>query len=107
MVRNVMALVVVGVLSAQLSMTAGRAQEGAQQPEESTIAGCLQAGSNEGEFVLVNDEKTTDQVQAAEGVEVAPHLNHRVELTGTVEKTESSLIIKAKALKMVSTSCSQ
>ena len=107
MVRNVMALVVVGVLSAQLSMTAGRAQEGAQQPEESTIAGCLQAGSNEGEFVLVNDEKTTYQVQAAEGVEVAPHLNHRVELTGTVEKTESSLIIKAKALKMVSTSCSQ
>ena len=107
MVRNVMALVVVGVLSAQLSMTAGRAQEGAQQPEESTIAGCLQAGSKEGEFVLVNDEKTTYQVQAAEGVEVAPHVNHRVELTGTVEKTESSLIIKAKALTMVSTSCSQ
>ena len=107
MVRHVMALVVVGVFSAQLSMTAGRAQEGAQLPEASTIAGCLQTGSNEGEFVLVNDEKTTYQVQAAEGVEVAPHVNHRVELTGTVEKTESSLIIKAKALKMVSTSCSQ
>ena len=106
MVRNLMAFVVVGVFSAQVSMTSGAAQEGAQQPEESTIAGCLQAGLNEGEFVLVNDEKTTYQVQA-EGVEVAPHVNHRVELTGTVEKTESSLIIKAKALKMVSTSCSQ
>ena len=33
MIRNVMTLVVVGVFSAQLSMTAGRAQEGAQQPE--------------------------------------------------------------------------
>ena len=107
MVRNVMALVVVGVFSAQLSMTAGSAQEGAQQPEESTIAGCLQTGPNEGEFVLVTDEKTAYQVQPAEGVEVAPHVNHRVELTGTVEKTESSLIIKAKTLKMVSTSCSQ
>ena len=107
MVRNLMALVIVGVFSAQISMNSAAAQEGAQQPEESTIAGCLQAGSNEGEFVLVNDEKTTYQVQAAEGVEVAPHVNHRVELTGTVEKTESSLIIKAKALKMVSTSCSQ
>jgi hypothetical protein len=107
MVRNLIALVVVGVFSAQVSMTSGAAQEGAQQPEESTIAGCLQAGSNEGEFVLVNDEKTTYQVHAAEGVEVAPHVNHRVELTGTVERTETSLIIKAKALKMVSTSCSQ
>ena len=58
-------------------------------------------------LLLVNDEKTTYQVQAGEGVEVAPHVDHRVELTGTVEKTESSLIIKAKALKMVSTSCSQ
>ena len=57
--------------------------------------------------MLVNDEKATFQVQAAAGVEVAPHINHRVELTGTVEKTESSLIIKAKTLKMVSTSCSQ
>jgi hypothetical protein len=107
MVRNLMALVIVGVFSAQVSMNSAAAQEGAQQPEESTIAGCLQAGSNEGEFVLVNDEKTTYQVQAAEGVAVAPHVNHRVELTGTVEKTESSLIIKAKAMKMVSTSCSQ
>jgi hypothetical protein len=107
MVRNLMAIVVVGVISAQISMAAGTAQEGAQQPEESTVAGCLQAGSNEGEFVLVNDEKATYQVQAAEGVEVAPHVNHRVELTGIVEKTESSLIMKAKALKMVSTSCSQ
>ena len=56
-------------------------------------------------FVLVNDEKTTYQVHAAEGVEIAPHANHRVELTGTVEKTESTLIFKAKALKMLSTSC--
>jgi hypothetical protein len=107
MVRNLMALVMVGVFSSQISMNSAVAQEGAQQPEESTIAGCLQTGSKEGEFVLVNDEKTTYQVQAAEGVDVAPHVNHRVELTGTVEKTESSVIIKAKALKMVSTSCSQ
>ena len=107
MVRHLMALAVFGVFSSQISMNSAVAQEAAQQPEDSTIAGCLEAGSNEGEFVLVNDEKTTYQVQAAEGVEVAPHVNHRVELTGTVEKTESSVIIKAKALKMVSTSCSQ
>lgn len=107
MFRNLMALVIVAACIAPVSMGAGEAQEGAQEPKETTIAGCLQAGSNEGEFVLVNDEKTTYQVQAADGVEVAPHVNHRVELTGTVEMTESSLIIKATALKMVSTACSQ
>jgi hypothetical protein len=107
MVRNLIALVMVGMFSAQISITAGAAQDGAQQSEESTIAGCLQAGSNDGEFVLVNDDKAIYQVHAAEGVEVRPHVSHRVEITGTVEKTESSLVIKAKALKMVSTSCSQ
>ena len=65
MVRNLMALVVVGVFSVQISMTTGTAQESAQQSEESTISGCLQAGSNEGEFVLVNDEKTTYQATAS------------------------------------------
>ena len=36
-----MAFVAVAVFSAQVSMTSGAAQEGAQQPEESMIAGCL------------------------------------------------------------------
>jgi hypothetical protein len=57
MARDLMALVIVGVFSAHISMNSAAAQEAAQQPEESTIAGCLQAGSNEGEFVLVNDER--------------------------------------------------
>jgi hypothetical protein len=105
MVRHMMLLMASGMIVGQMALRAGVGQEGAQQPEE-TVVGCLQAGTNTGEFVLVNDEKATYQVQAAEGVEIAPHVNHRVELTGTVEKTESSLIFKAKALKMVSTSCS-
>jgi hypothetical protein len=107
MVRSLIVFAIVAMFSTHISLAARSAQDGAQQPEETTVAGCLQAGSKEGEFVLVNDEKTTYQVQAAEDLEVAPHVNHRVELTGTVEKTESSLVMKAKALKMVSTSCSQ
>ena len=103
--RNFMVFVVSAMLVGAGALSGERAQEGAQQPEGTTVVGCLQAGANAGEFVLVNDEKTTYQVHAAEGVEVAPHLNHRVELSGTIEKTESSLIFKAKALKMVSTSC--
>jgi len=79
--------------------------QAAAQAEELTIAGCLQTGVNEGEFVLVADDKQTYQVQAAENVELAPHANHRVELTGTVEKSETSFILKAAALKMVASSC--
>lgn len=107
MVRNLMALVIAGVFSAQISVAAGGAQDGAQPPQETTIEGCLQGTANEGEFILVDDEKSTYQVQAAEGVELAPHVNHRVALTGTVEKTDASLVIKAKGLKMMSASCSQ
>jgi hypothetical protein len=105
MVRHIMVLVVSAMVVGQVALRAIPAQEGAQQPEETTVVGCLQAGANTGEFVLVNDEKTTYQVHAAEGVEIAPHVNHRVELTGTIEKTESSTIFRAKVLKMVSTSC--
>ena len=68
----------------------------AGQSEDVTVGGCLQAGAKEGEFVLVVDDKITYQIQPAEGVELAPHANHRVELTGTVEKTETSSILKAK-----------
>jgi hypothetical protein len=77
----------------------------AAQAEETTIAGCLQKGANEGEFMLVGDDKQTYQVQAAESVELPPHANHRVELTGTVEKSETSPILKASTLKMVADSC--
>src|SRR5688500_18521558 len=98
MVRYIIALAVSAMFLDQIALHAIPAQEAAQQPE-TTVTGCLQAGANTGEFVLVNDEKTTYQVNAAEGVEVTPHVNHRVELMGTIEKTESSMIFKTKALK--------
>ena len=74
------------------------------QPKETTVTGCLEQGASADHFVLV-EENTTYQVQAAEGIDLAPHLNHRVELTGTVEMTESSLVFNARGLKMVATSC--
>jgi hypothetical protein len=106
MVRHMLLLVASGMIVGQIAVRAGLEQESAQQSDETTVVGCLQAGANTGEFVLVNDEKVTYQVQPGEGVEIAPHVDHRVELTGTIEKTESSMIFKAKALKMVSASCS-
>jgi hypothetical protein len=98
-------LLAVGIFIGQLGLNADLRQDAALQAEETTVAGCLQAGANSGEFVLVQDEKTTYHVQAAEGVEIAAHLSHRVELTGTIEKKESNTIFNAKAVKMLSESC--
>lgn len=55
--------------------------------------------------MLVADDKQTYHVQAAENVELAPHANHRVEITGTIEKGENNNVPNATALKMVESSC--
>ena len=86
------------------------ATPGAQAPaadaaQETTVAGCLQTVADEGGFVLVTDDKQTYHIQATEGVELAPHANHRVELTGSVEKSETNTVLKVTALKMVASSC--
>ena len=107
MVHRIVILLVAAAFIGHVAVRASSLQEGAPQPEDTTVVGCLQTGAEAGEFVLMNDEKATYQVHAAEGVDVTPHVNHRVELTGTIEKTESSTIFKAKALTMVSTSCAE
>lgn len=77
-----------------------RAQESSQ---EVSVTGCLQRAGEE--FVLVVSESQRHQVQAAPSVELAAHVDHRVELTGTVEKAENATILKATALKMIANSC--
>ena len=82
--------------------------EGGTQSETTTVAGCLKAGTDAGQFVLVLGDGKQYQVQAAEGaegVDLAAHENHRVELTGTLDKNATDPVLKATALKMVATSC--
>jgi hypothetical protein len=77
----------------------------ANQAQEATVTGCLQAGVNTGDFVLVTDDKDKYEVQATEGIELAPHANQRVELTGMLEKTDARSVLRATALKMIASSC--
>ena len=104
MLRNIVARLIIAAVFVSVVLV-DRTVTAARQLDDSTAAGCLQAGAAEGEFVLVVDDKLTYQIQPAEGLDLAPHANHRVELTGTIEKTETSAILKAKSLKMVATSC--
>lgn len=99
------ALVGLATLALPSNATVGAQSQAPDQVEETTVAGCLQTVADAGGFVLVAEDKQTYQIQAAESVELAPHANHRVELTGTVEKTETSTVLKATALKMVASSC--
>ena len=105
MVRHLaVAAFAVAALTQQVGVHPQSPQSGAQA-EQTTVIGCLRAGANDGEFVLLNDEQVTYEVQAAAELDLASHLNHRIELTGTVEKTDAGIILKASALKMVATSC--
>jgi hypothetical protein len=105
MVRHLaVAAFAVAALIQHVGVHAQSPQAGAQA-EQTTIIGCLRAGANDSEFVLVNDEQVTYQVQTTNELDLASHLNHRIELTGTVEKTDTATIFKASALKMVATSC--
>lgn len=101
------------VLSSGLLAAAAMRQEQAPPaesqtpPETTTIAGCLKAGESEGTLLLTTDDKQTYQVQAAEDLAAGSHVNHRVELSGTEERNDSSLVLKATSLKMLAASCEQ
>lgn len=69
-----------------------------------TIEGCLRAGSAEGEFI-VSTAAERHTVVAGQGVDLAAHLNHRVQLTGAIEKAASGPVFRATALKMIATAC--
>jgi hypothetical protein len=77
----------------------------AQDNEPTSATGCLQAGAAAGRYVLVLDDRVKYQVEAAEDVKLADHENHRVELTGALDKSAAEPVIKTTALKMVVASC--
>jgi hypothetical protein len=100
---SMLVLLSVIALGARSFQPAGQAEVG--KSEQTTIAGCVQMDAERNQFVLLADDKATYHIQAAEGVDVASHANHRVELTGTVEKNEQSNVLKVTALKMVASTC--
>ena len=96
---------------AALALTVGVAVAGQQPPEGSpqtestTLTGYLKAGTTSGQFVLVVEDGKQYLVQAAEGVELAPHENHRIEVTGTLDKSATDPVLNVTSLKMVAASC--
>lgn len=99
-----------GALAVTLGLGSAVAQQGPAPPtadyvsQETTIEGCLRAGSASGEFI-VSTASERHTVVAAQGIDLGAHADHRVQLTGAVEKGQSGQVFRATAVKMIATSC--
>lgn len=71
--------------------------------QSTTLEGCLKKGMADGEFAL-SAAGTDYVVVPSDGVNLAAHVNHQIQVTGAVEK--GGRIFKASAVKMVATTCS-
>lgn len=89
-------------LTAAVSLASVGVIARAQDP---SVVGCLKSGAEATAFVLETDDQISYRVEAGDGVELSPHVNQRVEVTGSIDKTESDATLKATAIKMVAASC--
>src|ERR1700692_4496009 len=76
-------------------------------PAEHSMTGCLAKGDDPGTFKLTDLEKGPKEVVIAETTaNLAPHLGHKVEITGVaVPGKDKTHTMKARAVKMISVTC--
>src|SRR5882762_6475494 len=76
-------------------------------PKEHSMTGCLAKGDDAGTFKLTDLEKGPKEVVIAETTaNLAPHLGHKVEITGVaVTGKDKTHTMKVTAVKMISSKC--
>jgi hypothetical protein len=76
-------------------------------PAEHSMTGCLAKGDDAGTFKLTNLDKGPKEVVIAESsANLAPHLGHKVEITGVaVPGKDKAHTMKVTAVKMISATC--
>jgi hypothetical protein len=96
--------IIMGLLFACVFSVGGHAQG---TPKEHSMTGCLASGDDAGTFKLTNLEKGPKEVVIAQTTaDLAPHLGHKVEITGvTVPGKDKIHTMKVTAVKMISTTC--
>src|SRR5262245_13467831 len=90
----------------------------AEAPQEHTMTGCLQKGSEANTYVAANTaEKGPKPIGIVESqANLAPHVGHKIDITGTAVPTKEAEsakpmppkadhYMKLSAIKMVSTTC--
>jgi hypothetical protein len=74
-------------------------------PQEHSMTGCLEKGATAGTFRLTNVEKVKTVDIAASKADLAPHLGHKIEITGTALPGKETHTMNVSAMKMVSPTC--
>jgi hypothetical protein len=100
------ALIVPLIIAASvLAFETGAEAQGA--PAEHSMTGCLAKGDDAGTFKLTNLDKGPKEVVIAESsANLAPHLGHKVEITGVaVPGKDKAHTMKVTAVKMISATC--
>ena len=76
----------------------------AQAAQSPAVEGRLARGAKDCEYAIPAGQQRYAVVAGA-GVDLSAHLNHKVQLTGTVEGSGASNVLRASAVKMIATSC--
>jgi len=125
--RWLLGLIIAIAIAAPASAGA-KGQKKARAGGTHSMTGCLQKGTEGNTYTLTSVEgtgpKTVELVQMASGVNLAPHVGHKVTITGTAVNTKTAAKaegttgkkeekkeergehhMKVDAVKMVSTTC--
>lgn len=103
--RTIAAAVVLAFVLAVVTVAA-QAQQQSQKPAgEHSMTGCLQKGASANTFRLTNVEKVNNVDIAESKADLAAHLGHKIEITGTVVPGKETHTMNVTAMKMVSTTC--
>jgi hypothetical protein len=104
--RTIAAAVVLAFGLAVVTLAAQAQQQSQQKPAaEHSMTGCLQKGASANTFRLTNVEKVNNVDIAESKADLAPHLGHKIEITGTAVPGKETHTMNVTAMKMVSTTC--
>jgi hypothetical protein len=122
------AFMAIAVAFATITLAAGQEAKGSTHKKAGggshSMTGCLQKGSEASTYELTNVEgsgpKTVEIVGTSKGVDLAPHVGHKVTVTGTAvaaktaakkegtkdtKEEQGEHHMKISAVKMVSATC--
>jgi hypothetical protein len=102
-----MKTLIVGTVFAACLVGFGVRAQAQGAPAEHSMTGCLAKGDDAGTFKLTDLEKGPKEVVIAETTaNLAPHLGHKVEITGTAVPGKANVhTMKVTAVKMISATC--
>jgi hypothetical protein len=69
------------------------------------MTGCLEKGADPNTYKLTNVERVNTVEIAESTANLAPHVGHKVEITGSAVPEKQTHTMKVTAVKMVATMC--